>query len=286
MYGNDLSSRSRTLNGGRWRLTRFCSRCSASTSVRGDDHLDVGDALDELRDRRRACRRARLEVRAHARAQRLRLARRRARRRARRGRGRRPASPGAPFSCLANVCHRRLAYPGRDTGLSGQLSSRSALALAPAAHAGGAVDRARRGRGRRRAPTRRVARRDEPAAARAASAPCGSRRTGSPGDRAADRARAARARERRAAAARRTASASTSRSTTPGSRTTPLTPEAQAEFAAYTAADRAPRTELPRRDRRQRAEPQPLLAAAVQRRRHRTPPRPPTWRCSRRPTTR
>ena len=33
MYGNDLSSRSRTLNGGRWRLTRFCSRWSASTSL-------------------------------------------------------------------------------------------------------------------------------------------------------------------------------------------------------------------------------------------------------------
>ena len=33
MYGKDLSSRSRTLNGGRWRLTRFCSRWSASTSV-------------------------------------------------------------------------------------------------------------------------------------------------------------------------------------------------------------------------------------------------------------
>src|SRR6266516_4653813 len=33
MYGNDLSSRRRTLNGGRWRLTRFCSRWSASTSV-------------------------------------------------------------------------------------------------------------------------------------------------------------------------------------------------------------------------------------------------------------
>ena len=33
MYGNDLSSRSRTLNGGRCRLTRFCSRWSASTSL-------------------------------------------------------------------------------------------------------------------------------------------------------------------------------------------------------------------------------------------------------------
>src|SRR5579883_1788107 len=33
MYGNDLSSRRRTLKGGRCRLTRFCSRWSASTSV-------------------------------------------------------------------------------------------------------------------------------------------------------------------------------------------------------------------------------------------------------------
>src|SRR6266571_3577999 len=33
MYGKDLSSRSLTLNGGRCLLTRFCSRCSASTSV-------------------------------------------------------------------------------------------------------------------------------------------------------------------------------------------------------------------------------------------------------------
>ena len=34
MYGNDLSSRRRMLNGGRWRLTRFCSRWSASASFR------------------------------------------------------------------------------------------------------------------------------------------------------------------------------------------------------------------------------------------------------------
>ena len=33
MYGKDLSSRSLTLNGGRCRLTRFCSRCSASASL-------------------------------------------------------------------------------------------------------------------------------------------------------------------------------------------------------------------------------------------------------------
>ena len=43
----------------------------------------------------------------------------------------------------------------------------------------------------------------------------------------------------------------------------------QAEFAAYAAAIAQRDPELPRRDRRQRAEPQPLLAAAVQRGRHR-----------------
>ena len=32
MYGYDLSSRSRMLNVGRWRLIRFCSRKSASVS--------------------------------------------------------------------------------------------------------------------------------------------------------------------------------------------------------------------------------------------------------------
>ena len=48
--GNDLSSRSRTLNGGRWRLTRFCSRWSASRLRRGDDDLDVAHPLDQAAD--------------------------------------------------------------------------------------------------------------------------------------------------------------------------------------------------------------------------------------------
>ena len=54
-----------------------------------------------------------------------------------------------------------------------------------------------------------------------------------------------------------------------GSRTTPLTPGARAEFAAYVAEIVRANPSLPRRDRRQRAEPEPLLAAAVQRGRHR-----------------
>ena len=73
MYGNDLSSRSRTLNGGRWRLTRFCSRWSASASlwvtitsiraIRSTSWLDPGARVA-----------AAVEVAAHAGPERLRLA--------------------------------------------------------------------------------------------------------------------------------------------------------------------------------------------------------------------
>ena len=49
--------------------------------------------------------------------------------------------------------------------------------------------------------------------------------------------------------------------------------------------DRRGEPELPRPDRRQRAEPEPLLAAAVQPRRHRRFGAPRTSRCSPRPTT-
>ena len=52
----------------------------------------------------------------------------------------------------------------------------------------------------------------------------------------------------------------------PGSATTPLTPEARRQFAAYVAAIVRDAAGDPRRDRRQRAEPEPLLAAAVRRR--------------------
>ena len=51
--------------------------------------------------------------------------------------------------------------------------------------------------------------------------------------------------------------------------TTPLTAEARAQFASYAAAIARDVPELPRLHRRQRAEPEPLLAAAVQRGRHR-----------------
>ncbi len=55
----------------------------------------------------------------------------------------------------------------------------------------------------------------------------------------------------------------------PGSATTPLTAEARAQFASYVGRDRARRPRDPRHRRRQRAEPEPLLAAAVRRVRER-----------------
>ena len=55
----------------------------------------------------------------------------------------------------------------------------------------------------------------------------------------------------------------------PGSRTTPLTDADQSDFAAYAANLVRAGARAAHPDRRQRAEPQPLLAAAVQRRRHR-----------------
>ena len=54
----------------------------------------------------------------------------------------------------------------------------------------------------------------------------------------------------------------------PGSRTTPLTDEARAGFASYAAAIVRGAPSLEARDRRQRAEPQSLLAPAVRPRRH------------------
>ena len=65
------------------------------------------------------------------------------------------------------------------------------------------------------------------------------------------------------------ASRSTSPSIPPGSRSTPLTPEAREEFAAYLTVLAQQLPVGRRRDRRQRAEPEPLLAAAVQPRRDR-----------------
>src|SRR5881628_3277482 len=72
MYGNELSSRSRTLNGGRWRLTRFCSRWSASTSV--PVTIVSTAATRETSWSIPARVSPRLEILAHTRAERLRLA--------------------------------------------------------------------------------------------------------------------------------------------------------------------------------------------------------------------
>ena len=104
MYGNDLSSRSRTLNGGRWRLTRLCSTCSASASlpvtitsrsaIRSRSPRVVGPVLVA----------AALEVAAHARPQRLRLAdvedlARAVAKQVDAGLGREPASAGPRARC-------------------------------------------------------------------------------------------------------------------------------------------------------------------------------------------
>ena len=62
---------------------------------------------------------------------------------------------------------------------------------------------------------------------------------------------------------------SSSASTTRAPSTTPLTTEARARVRLVRRRDRARRAGDPRRDRRQRAEPQPLLAAAVRRGRER-----------------
>ena len=73
MYGNDLSSRSRTLNGGRCRLTRFCSRWSASASLCVTITSMRCDPLDELPDALARVAAA-VEVAAHAGPERLGLA--------------------------------------------------------------------------------------------------------------------------------------------------------------------------------------------------------------------
>ena len=74
MYGNDLSSRRRTLNGGRWRLTRFLLEMKRLHPAPGDDYLEVGDPRHEPWNRGLVVAAALLKIRAHARPQRLRLA--------------------------------------------------------------------------------------------------------------------------------------------------------------------------------------------------------------------
>ena len=150
MYGNDLSSRSRTLNGGRWRLTRFCSRCSASTSVCGDDHLDrrrPASGSCAIAGRVSPSRPGSSCARAAAATS---PCRRRGPRPARRGRGRRPASRGSALQLAA----RRASFAGHRVASGYPAPPGSWIALRRAA-AGVAIccssSRRARGRGSRRA---------------------------------------------------------------------------------------------------------------------------------------
>jgi len=74
MYGNDLSSRSRTLKGGRWRLHEVLLEVQRLDLAGRHDRLDRLEARGHLLDPLPCVARAGLEVRAHARSQRLRLA--------------------------------------------------------------------------------------------------------------------------------------------------------------------------------------------------------------------
>ena len=115
--------------------------------VAGDDHLDVGDAVRELPDRRAAV--SALEVAAHARAQRLRLPDVERRRPARRGRRRRQACAEAPASVPSRFSRiPSLAYPHASSAPDGL----GAL-LAPGRARPG---RGRAGRDRRRRRGRRA----------------------------------------------------------------------------------------------------------------------------------
>ena len=287
MYGNDLSSRSRTLNGGRWRLTRFCSRCSASASVCGHDHLDAARPARPA-GRSRAGVAARLKY-VRTRAAATSPCRCRGPRRVRRGRGRRPGRVGSARSCSRMPSRpRELAYPAHvERLLACRLVASSRSPRRPRAR-GRPDDGARRRRGHRQArPTSCSRKARMRCCAWRGSPPCGSRRSGCPGQTSRRRATELKiAPQRRRRAPRWPGCASTCRSIHAGStarRRSP--PRRSAEFAAVRGRARRSAAVGRRRDRRQRAEPEPLLAAAVQPRRHRTPRRRPTSRCWRARTT-
>ena len=158
-----MSSRSRTLNGGRWRRMRFCSRWKRLGLVRGDDHLDPLDPLGQSVEARPRVTAA--EVRAHARAQRLRLPHVEDGVLRRRGRGTRPASPGGPsaaprcapcgflrrWPCLSSLAWgirppgRRLvprAWPRKPSPSSSRPPTARSAAARAATRSGAALSRA------------------------------------------------------------------------------------------------------------------------------------------------
>ena len=290
MYGNDLSSRSRTLNGGRWRLTRFCSRCSASTSRLGDDRLDRLDAVGHLPDALARVARAGLEVRADARTQRFRLAD--VEHLALRVRGRDRPRDAAARASAGSRCGLRPSGCQRTEALAVPRRARPLPRFAGLLHL---VERRVGGRSRAcssarprtwrssRTPTSRSSRWTRPGSR--ASTRSGSRRPGR------------RARRRSARTTRSILGERDQRRAVHGLARRALALSLRLE---RDAADRPGprrlrgvrgrrRDPLPARARlhhRQRAEPEPLLAAAVRARRRATPPRPRTSSCSRRPTTR
>ena len=289
MYGNDLSSRSRTLNGGRWRLTRFCSRWSASASLWVTITSIRPIALDQLLDALARVAAA-VEVAAHAGPQRLRLAdvedlvalvAKEVDARARWA-----ADPAAPERNLPRTRASVSAALLRPRSPCGSLVAALALALA------GAGRRARRWRS---APPRTSSAR--PISSRAQAKMTLLRLAGFTAVRVTSHWLPGTSRRRRATSSTvlRNVDGGGPARRRPGLRLrlpprlahdAARRPRRSAQFARYTAALAAAIPTLRRRHRRQRAEPQPLLAAAVQPRRRRTPPRPPTSRSSPRPTTR
>jgi len=282
MYGNDLSSRRRTLNGGRWRFTRFCSRWSASTLGARDDHLNVRDAARQERDLRAAVL-ALLEVRADARAERLRLAH------VEDVAFRIPeeVDPGLRGQRRQLSLHTFFHRPGYrsqvDEGHDPAPLRRSCGRVRPRAGGprGRSGARAGRDRGRRpRAHARRGRRARWICWSSPASAACASPRSGRPASvqsSANDRTIL----ENVAAAAKLDHVTVLTSITNQGSRTTPLSDNDQADFASLCGFGRQSRARPEDRHHRQRAEPQSVLAAAVRRRRHghggarlREPPRP------------
>ena len=273
MYGNDLSSRSRTLNGGRWRLTRFCSRWSASTSLPVTIVSIVGDAVDELPDalpRVAASRPGSTGARAGAATS---PCRRTARRLARRGTGRRPAPPGGasagsePSDAIRNrsvlwaACETPTAFAAR-CGASPSPCGAGARDVAGCGGRRGApplVGRRGRGRGEVGAipagtmaarPSRRFP-------AIVLSSVWTARRAPAPDDLPPLRRAVAAAKAQRHRAASSPSTQLSSSTPADRARPAPRSPRTRPRSCA--------RSRTCARQRRQRAEPEPVLAAAVRR---------------------
>ena len=154
-------------------------------------------------------------------------------------------------------------------GLLAAAAAAALLLVAPAAHAGGPSLIVGAAEDDVKAGTLIEAEGEaRPAAGSPGSTPCASRRSGIPRSRP-DRRRAEPAEQPDRRRPSSTASTCTSSVYNFGSKTTPLTDDDQASFAGHAAALARAGPRPPELHHRQRAEPEPLLAAAVQRGRHR-----------------